>query len=382
MKKNILLTIMVILILFLTGCTSIFHEHKFIINEVLPTCTEQGYIEEVCDCGEKNVKEYLNPLNHSFGEWVIENDSTFLNTGTMYKECKNCGQKESEEIAKKQYPDLGGYTIKIVVDTFNVDAYDPFNDLYNYYDKEEKQKAMREVEEKFNCTIKYVTYPESAEYGSVRWNYLLDEINNKTVEYDFCAVPNFVIPDFVKNGSIINLNEYYLKYGQNIMNNVQVASSTYNNDVYAICDARKHSTMIMVYNLELFRQLRDIDPTLKEPAQIYLEGNWTQTEFLKYCEEVQNAMEKLYGEKGKPGSEEQEYYVFSGWPTYLWTGLATSDEEPLLDINNMSENYTTESKIKAINLVRDLYDKNCIDPKFTFSGRSETFNNKKALFEL
>ena len=159
------------------------------------------------------------------------------------------------ELAKFYAEYLANSDIEIkspLIPTFNVDAYDPFNDLYNYYDKEEKQKAMREVEEKFNCTIKYVTYPESAEYGSVRWNYLLDEINNKTVEYDFCAVPNFVIPDFVKNGSIINLNEYYLKYGQNIMNNVQVASSTYNNDVYAICDARKHSTMIMVYNLELF----------------------------------------------------------------------------------------------------------------------------------
>ena len=59
MKKNVLLIIMINLTLFLTGCINIFHEHKFIINEVLPTCTEQGYIEEVCDCGEKNVKNRI-----------------------------------------------------------------------------------------------------------------------------------------------------------------------------------------------------------------------------------------------------------------------------------------------------------------------------------
>ena len=381
MKKNILLTIMVILILFLTGCTSIFHEHKFIINEVLPTCAEQGYIEEVCDCGEKNVKEYLNPLNHSFGEWVIENDSTFLNTGTMYKKCKNCGQKESEEIEKKQYPDLGGYTIKIAVPYDTKHNYDPFYFNYSYMDKEARQKAMREVEEKFNCIIEYVDYPKTAEYGPLRWNYLLDGINNKTIEYDFCQVSNAVIPNFVKSGGIVNLNEYYLKYGQDIMNNVQTASSIYKNDVYAICDARNHYTMIMVYDLVLFRQLCEVDPTLKEPAQIYLEGNWTHSEFLRYCEQVQNAMEELHGAKGKPGSEEQEYYALSGWPTYFWAGLATSSEEPLLDINNMKVNYTTERKIKSINLVKDLYEKSYLDPKFSLTGHSDSFNDKKALIE-
>ena len=85
MKKNILLTIMVILILFLTGCTSIFHEHKFIINEVLPTCTEQGYIEEVCECGEKNILDYTNPLHHTYGEWETTNQSTMTSEGTKQK---------------------------------------------------------------------------------------------------------------------------------------------------------------------------------------------------------------------------------------------------------------------------------------------------------
>ena len=80
-----LLTIIVILMLFLKGCTSIFHEHKFIINELLPTCTEQGYIEEVCECGEKNILDYTNPLHHTYGEWETINPSIMTSEGTKQK---------------------------------------------------------------------------------------------------------------------------------------------------------------------------------------------------------------------------------------------------------------------------------------------------------
>lgn len=379
MKKYLTLISLFIFALLLIGCNT--HEHYYEKQYIDPTCTEAGTIVYTCECGDSYTETVSEPLGHEYGDWEVIQNPTMNSEGTKEQKCIRCNNTNIEQIGKREYPDLGGYTIKIAVPYDTKHNYDPFYFDYSYMDKEARQKAMREVEEKFNCIIEYVDYPKTAEYGPLRWNYLLDGINNKTIEYDFCQVSNAVIPDFVKSGGIVNLNEYYLKYGQDIMNNVQTASSIYKNDVYAICDARNHYTMIMVYDLVLFRQLCEVDPTLKEPAQIYLEGNWTHSEFLRYCEQVQNAMEELHGAKGKPGSEEQEYYALSGWPTYFWAGLATSSEEPLLDINNMEVNYTTERKIKSINLVKDLYEKSYLDPKFSLTGHSDSFNDKKALIE-
>ena len=379
MKKYLTLISLFIFALLLIGCNT--HEHYYEKQYVDPTCIEPGTIIYTCECNDSYTETVSEPLGHLYGEWEITKKPTINIEGSKEQKCSRCNNINTEQIEKREYPDLGGYTIEIAVASDRLSYYDPFYYYYNYADKEAKQKAMREVENDFNCLIKYVEYPESAEWGPKRWNYLIENINNKTIEYDFCEVPHSIISDFVKNGGIINLNEYYNKYSQNLMNNVQLLSGTYKNDLYTISDVRKHDMMIMIYDLVLFNQLRDVDPTLKEPAEIYLEENWTTDVFLKYCEQIQNAMEKLYGDKGKKGSESQEYYVFSGWPTYLWEGLASGSNEPLLDINNMSVNYATENKINSINLVKELYDNNYIDPKFAFTGGSECFNNKKALFE-
>ena len=381
MKKNVLLIIMINLTLFLTGCINIFHEHKFIINEVLPTCTEQGYIEEVCECGEKNILDYTNPLHHAYGEWETITAATMISEGTKQQKCSRCDSVVTEILEKRQYPDLGGYTINIAVSEYNLHAYDPFNDSYYYDDKEAKQKALKEVEKNFNCHIKYVGYPIEIDYGPVRWNYIINKINDKTLYYDFCEVPNGELGNFIENSEIINLEDYYYKYSPNLMNEVQKSSSSYKNDIYAISDSKEHYINIMIYNMFLLKQLQSVDPTLKEPAQIYLEGNWTQDEFVRYCEQVQSAMEKLYGEKGKKGSEKQEYYAFGGWPTNLWAGLSTSKQEPIIDTKTKLANLTTETKMKNLDFVKGLYDNNLADPNIAYTGCSISFHKEKALFE-
>jgi hypothetical protein len=58
------------------------------------TCTTDGYFKSVCDCGYTYREEYA-ATGHDWGDWHTTKLMTFT-PGSMLRECKNCGIKESE----------------------------------------------------------------------------------------------------------------------------------------------------------------------------------------------------------------------------------------------------------------------------------------------
>ena len=104
MKKICKLLLIICLLLTLTGCEEIkkiLHQHIYEVNKTEPTCTEDGYTEYTCECGDTYKDNYEEALGHSYGEWVIVKESTETEKGLKEKECSKCGDKISEDIDKK-----------------------------------------------------------------------------------------------------------------------------------------------------------------------------------------------------------------------------------------------------------------------------------------
>ena len=66
MKKFSLFIITLVLVFTLCGCG---HKHAHSSKVVAPTCTEKGYTEYTCECGDSYRDSYVDALGHSFGEW-------------------------------------------------------------------------------------------------------------------------------------------------------------------------------------------------------------------------------------------------------------------------------------------------------------------------
>ena len=79
------------------------HIHEYSITVTPPTCTEQGYTTYTCECGDFYVADYVDAKGHSFGEWTIVTEPTIEAEGLKERYC-NCGEKESEPIAKLEKP--------------------------------------------------------------------------------------------------------------------------------------------------------------------------------------------------------------------------------------------------------------------------------------
>ena len=75
------------------------HTHSYTQSIVAPTCTEKGYTEYTCSCGDTYLDTYVNALGHSFTEYVSNEDATCEENGTETAVCsrENCNVEDTRE---------------------------------------------------------------------------------------------------------------------------------------------------------------------------------------------------------------------------------------------------------------------------------------------
>lgn len=83
-----LLTICISISLLLCACQE-KHTHVFTKVTVPASCTERGYIAKKCDCGEYEIIKFIDPIAHSFGDWVVDKKNRI-----QTRVCTVCGYTE------------------------------------------------------------------------------------------------------------------------------------------------------------------------------------------------------------------------------------------------------------------------------------------------
>ena len=75
------------------------HTHKYNSKVVEPTCTDKGYTEYTCECGESYKDSYKDALGHDYEENVVE-PTTDAEGYTEYT-CKRCGHSYKDDFVDK-----------------------------------------------------------------------------------------------------------------------------------------------------------------------------------------------------------------------------------------------------------------------------------------
>jgi len=282
------------------------------------------------------------------------------------------------------YPDLSGYNIKIAqaeqaLGEYDVKLTQETKDKYGYYsaaDREYKIQAWDEMEDNYNCTMTVVAYPSDAPWGPARWSYILTQAQTESPEYDFYISPNAQIPGYVAGNAIHDLTDWYQEYGKNFMNDMSYTANTYKGRLYGYSPYDTNIKITMAYNVSLFEKLQAADTTLKEPAQMYLDGEWDYDTFKEYCIKVQTALNTLYGESG------ESYYCLSGFGTYYWIGMVNASGIRILDTTQLKVQITGTTETAAAQTLQDIYAAGAFDPAFQVDAGVATWNLGHALFNV
>lgn len=76
------------------------------IKGYAPTCTQSGFTDyDICiQCGlVTDVQQTIPATGHNFGVWIPEIFPTVTREGLNYRECANCGERETMVVDKVNY---------------------------------------------------------------------------------------------------------------------------------------------------------------------------------------------------------------------------------------------------------------------------------------
>ena len=285
----------------------------------------------------------------------------------------------------ESYPDLGGYTIKIADGASVLGEHDVFinkdeqseKGYYDGADRNQKKRAWTEIEDLYNCNIEVVAYPANAPWGPDRWAYIVSQFQQNDVQYDFYVTPTASIPLYASANAIQDLTSWYDKYGNNTMNQIDKMEGSYQQKIYSLSLSDPMNYNVLGYNVNLLKELQKEDSTLEEPAQLYLDGKWSYTDFQNYVQKVQTIMNSKYGldDDGNPN-----YYAISGMPTYYWLGMVNRAGIAIIDTTRLTVNFEGETQEAAADVLKTLYAAHAIDPAVSVDQNVASWNAGHSLF--
>ena len=170
-----------------------------------------------------------------------------------------------------------------------------------------------------------------------------------------------------------DLTDWYNKYGNDFMTTISKTAGTYKGKIYTINWNDLNVYNILGYNIGLWEKIHDYDSSIKEPAQMFLDGERSFSNFVAYCKACQDALNSIYG-------NDSSYHVLSGWPTYYLVGMIDRNGEGVADVGKKQVHILTDDATDAANALKEICDYGAFDTAFSVDGSVVSWTNGLSLF--
>ncbi len=77
--------------------------HSHTAQVIAPTCTAEGYTLHTCHCGDSYTDTPVEATGHSYGVWYTVTNPTCQAEGQQGRDCKTCGQQETQAVNKAEH---------------------------------------------------------------------------------------------------------------------------------------------------------------------------------------------------------------------------------------------------------------------------------------
>jgi|GEM_PF-1201246 len=201
---------------------------------------------------------------------------------------------------------FNGNGMDIIVKVGLTTEYDPFDANFGGQRKTDRQAHQRALEQAYNIKLVYQQYGDEAAWGPNRVNAIIEgHIQNNRLA-DIYLLASAWVPTIAKTGAIVPLQDYFLDYEYEQARPYRQAS-TYRSEVYGFSPGEPRPDMFMYFNVDLLEAAG-----LPNPAQLWLDGEWTWTNFM-------NLLQAAHTSPALSGK-----YAFGGDSGEVVMGMVTS----------------------------------------------------------
>ena len=318
--------------------------------EVYPSDAIQSVYFEISDPSVASIDENYNLMGLKVGTVEIKVISTVSDKiyDTIEIEVVNPG-------TPVPIPNMGGYEIVIMAPSDILKEIDPFLEDYSKSDKIFKQKAWNEVEINYNCKIVVKPFPSNLDTEEKLMAWINDNASKNSSQCDLAFIPSYLIDDFATSGAALDTTEYFNIYcnKKNIEKSLKEAG-TYDNKIYISTFGSTQNNIYvdngLFYNIEILKSLG-----VKDPAQMFNEGQWTYNAFTLWVKDIQS---KLGNDK----------YVLGGNPYNYYYGLTNAVGVKIYDATSLETNINSIESKKACELIKKLVNDGCFDKNISIEN--------------
>ncbi|VEU82248.1 InlB B-repeat-containing protein [Acholeplasma hippikon] len=254
--------------------------------------------------------------------------------------------------------------IEIVIMHAALEEVDPFHPNYKGKYKTEKQNLQREVETKYNVTITYKTYPSSAMWGPSRISAISEGHHLNKPLADIYSVSSDWISDLSRLDAIASINKYLSTYGRNI-DERYVPFVSYRDQIYGFEVSKPKVSKGLFYNIDLLNELN-----VANPAELYLEGKWTWSEFESWSRVVQNQL----------SAKGDNYYALGGQPITWAMNMVPLNGGSFLNLDELTVDFVKPNSVETFDFISDLLlDYQVFEPNGTYDAGSDDWLNGRVL---
>lgn len=238
-------------------------------------------------------------------------------------------------------PNLQAYKIVLMSDQVQIKEHNPNDPNYTGNDQQARKDAWDYVQTNFNCQLAVEAYPQEANWGPNRQNWLIDQVTKNTVKADFFVLTTDWVKTLVDGGVLLPTTTYYETYGQNTITNFLKTASTYKSQLYAVPTNNYGSIHVdkgLFYNVNLLNSLG-----LESPAKLFMNDEWSYSDFKDY---VLTASEAL----------QEGQTVLSGMPAQFYFGMVNAAGVPLGDVANLTFNFDNKYARQVVQMLREIHE--------------------------
>ena len=241
---------------------------------------------------------------------------------------------------------------------------DPFNPDFSGGFVTERQQLQRDVEERYNVKVRYVTYPANASWGPARISAMIEaEMGGNPLADVYYHISSDWIPQLV-NGNAIGSVEDFLKpgaIGEDVPQKVKEAA-TYKKKAYGFSLSSLGIESGFYYNADIVARLG-----LPNPTDLYLDGGWNWTTFKNWALQAKAALSA-------------EEYVIGGVIAEYAENLVPLNGGDFIDDARGRVVFDRQEALDTYAFIKELYDAELWEPSPEYDDGSVEWKTGKVIF--